>query len=83
MRKAERSIGKRSGEMDALQEKQAAQAELVEHIVCIKGIVSKGRRKGNLYHLTAIEKDAQFSSMLFKTAEAAGCEVVDLTVEKA
>ena len=69
---------------EVVQESDAASAakELLEHIVCIKGFVSKGRRKGQLYHLTTVSKDAMFSSMLFKTAEAAGCEVVDLTVEQ-
>ena len=68
--------------MDPITDAQKAQSELLDHIVCIKGFVSKGKRKGQLYHLTAIQKADQFSSMLFKTAEAAGCEVVDLTVEQ-
>jgi len=60
-------------------EKYEAMCELCEHVVAIKGIVAKGRRKGNPYHLTAINRDDQFSSMLFKTAESAGVEIVDLT----
>lgn len=63
-------------------EKHEAMCELLDHVVCIKGIVTKGRRKGQPYHLTAINRDDQFSSMLFKTAEQAGVEVVDLTAEE-
>ena len=63
-------------------DKYEAMCELTGHIVAIKGIVSKGRRKGSPYHLTAINRDDQFSSMLFKTAESAGVEIVDLTKDE-
>lgn len=63
-------------------EQYQAMCEVLQHVKGFKGTASKGRNKGNPYTLTAVNKADQFSSMLFKTAELAGCEIIDLNKDE-
>ncbi len=52
---------------------------LIESLIIIKGVASKGKNKGNTYELVTVDKGDIFRPATVRLAKACGVRVIDTT----